>query len=66
MGLKTFTISVADFTKHRYLRFDEKFWYTTKNLVAYDSILLKDIFNLINGSSYTEYYTEDKNRYSIY
>lgn len=60
MGLKIFTIDFAEYTKHQYLRFDEKFWYTTKNLAVYDYILLKDIFNLVNGNSYTEYYTEEK------
>lgn len=60
MGLKTFMIDFAELSKHQYLRFDEKFWYTTKNLAIYDYILLKNIFNLISGNSYTEYYTEEK------
>lgn len=60
MGLKTFIINFEEYTKHQYLRFDEKFWYTTKNIAVYDFILLKNIFNLINGNSYTEYYTEEK------
>lgn len=60
MGLKTFTINFAEYTKHQYLRFDEKFWYTTKNIAVYDFILLKNVFNLVNGNSYTEYYTEEK------
>ena len=60
MPLKQFTIDFREFTTHQYLRFDEKFWFTTKNLAVYDYILLKDIFYLINGNSYTEYYTEEK------
>jgi len=60
MGLKQFTIDFREFTTHQYLRFDEKFWFTTKNLAIYDNVLLKDIFYLINGNSYTEYYTEEK------
>jgi len=60
MGLKTFTIDFAEYTKHQYLRFDEKFWHTTKNIAVYDFILLKNVFNLVNGNSYTEYYTEEK------
>jgi len=59
MGLKTFTIDFTEYTKHQYLRFDEKFWYTTKNIAVYDFILLKNIFNLINGNSHTKYYTEE-------
>lgn len=59
MPLKTFTIDLAEYTKHQYLRFDEKFWYTTKNIAVYDFILLKNIFNLINGNSHTKYYTEE-------
>jgi type I restriction enzyme, S subunit len=60
MALKQFTIDFQEFTTHQYLRFDEKFWFTTKNLVVYDYVLLKDIFYLINGNSYTEYYSEEK------
>lgn len=60
MSLKQFTTDFRELANHQYLRFDEKFWFTTKNLVAYDYIPLKDIFYLINGSSYTEFYTEEK------
>ncbi len=60
MPLKQFTIDFWEFTNHQYLRFDEKFWFTTKNLAVYDDIILKDIFYLTNGNSYTEYYTEEK------
>lgn len=60
MPLKQFTIDFRDLTKHQYLRFDEKFWFTTKNLAIYNYILLKDIFYLINGNSYTEFYTQEK------
>ena len=60
MPLKQFTIDFQEFTVHKYLRFDEKFWFTIKNLAVYDYIFLKDIFDLINGNSYTEYYTEEK------
>lgn len=60
MGLKTFTIPAAEFSKHQYLRFDEKFWHTIKNLAVYNYILLKDVFYLVNGNSYTEYYTDEK------
>lgn len=61
MPLKQFTIDFSELSKHQYLRFDEKFWFTTKNLAVYDYILLKDVFFLINGNSYTEFYTEEKN-----
>jgi len=60
MSLKQFTIDFREFTSHQYLRFDEKFWFTIKNLAVYDYVLLKDIFTLINGNSYTEYYTKEK------
>lgn len=60
MGLKQFTIDFREFTTHQYLRFDEKFWFTTKNLAVYNHVFLKDIFNMINGNSHTEYYTEEK------
>ena len=60
MGLKIFEISLKELNNHKYLRLDEKFWYTTKNLVVYNYIFLKDLFNLINGNSYTEYYTEEQ------
>jgi len=61
MGLKQFTIDFREITTHQYLRFDEKFWFTTKNLrLLQEALLLKDIFYLINGNSYTEYYTEEK------
>ncbi len=59
-NLKIFYIDFVELAKHLYVRFDEKFWYTTKNLVVYNYILLKDVFNLVNGNSYTEYYTEEK------
>ena len=60
MPLKQFTTDFQELTKHQYLRFDEKFWFTTKNLATYDYALLKDIFYLLNGNSYTEFYTEEK------
>ncbi len=60
MGLKVFTIEFKEYAKHQYLRFDEKFWYTTKDIVIYDYILLKNVFDLVYGNSYTEYYTEEK------
>ncbi len=60
MPLKQFTTDFKELTSHQYLRFDEKFWFTTKNLVVYDYILLKNIFSLIKGNSYTEYYTAEK------
>lgn len=60
MGLKTFEINLQELNNHKYLRLDEKFWYTTKNLAIYNYIFLKDLFNLINGNSYTEYYTTEK------
>ena len=60
MPLKQFTIDFRKLTIHQYLRFDEKFWFTTKNLAVYNYIFLKDIFDLINGNSYTKYYTEKK------
>jgi len=60
MPLKQFTTDFQQLTKHQYLRFDEKFWFTTKNLATYDYALLKDIFYLLNGNSYTEFYTEEK------
>jgi len=60
MPLKQFTINFREFTSHQYLRFDEKFWFTIKNLAVYNYVLLKDIFDLINGNSYTKYYTEEK------
>lgn len=60
MPLKQFTIDFREFTAHQYLRFDEKFWFTTKNLAAYDYISLKDVFDLINGVSNTKYCTKEK------
>ncbi|MBU2634670.1 MAG: restriction endonuclease subunit S [Nanoarchaeota archaeon] len=60
MPLKQFTTDFQEFTTHQHLRFDEKFWFTVKNLAVYNYVLLKDIFNLINGNSYTKYYTEEK------
>jgi len=60
MPLKQFTIDFREFTDHQHLRFDEKFWFTTKNLAVYNYILLKNVFDLVNGNSYTEYYTEEK------
>jgi len=60
MSIKQFTTDFQELTKHQYLRFDEKFWFTTKNIATYDYVLLKDIFYLLNGNSYTEFYTEEK------
>ncbi|HAI74114.1 MAG TPA: hypothetical protein DCS28_04060 [Candidatus Moranbacteria bacterium] len=58
--LKQFTIDFQELAAHQYLRFDGKFWHTTKNLAVYNNILLKDIFTLVNGNSYTEYCTEEE------
>jgi len=60
MPLKQFTIDFQELVTHQYLRFDEKFWLTIKNIAVYKYIFLKDVFDLINGNSYTEYYTEEK------
>lgn len=58
--LKNFIIDFQELATHQYLRFDEKFWFTTKNLAVYNYEKLSDIFDLINGNSYTEFYTEEK------
>jgi type I restriction enzyme S subunit len=58
--MKIFEIDFSEFSKHKYLRFDEKFWDISRILITKNFILLKNIYHLINGNSYTEFYTEEK------
>lgn len=57
MPTKHFCTNISELSNHRYLRLDEKFWFTTKNLAVYKFVPLKDIFDIENGNSYTEFYT---------
>jgi len=60
MALVAFWIDLAENAKHQYLRLDVKFWHTTKSLATSNSVRLKDLFELVNGDSYTEYYSQQK------
>lgn len=60
MALVAFWIDLAENAKHQYLRLDVKFWHTTKSLATSTSLRLKDLFELVNGDSYTEYYSQQK------
>lgn len=61
--MKIFKIDLFYLSKHYFLRNDVKFLnYKTSINKNKKYILLKNIFNVINGNSYTEYYTEEKTK----
>lgn len=61
--MKTFKTNLSYLSKHYFLRNDVKFLNYKININKNKKyILLKNIFNVINGNSYTEYYTEEKTK----
>lgn len=61
--MKIFKIDLFYLSKHYFLRNDVKFLnYKTSINKNKKYILLKNVFNVINGNSYTEYYTEEKTK----
>lgn len=52
--------NLDEFGKHFYLRFDTKYWLTVNEIDFTKSKKVKEIFNLINGCTLTEFYSEVK------
>jgi len=59
MGLVS-KISISKLAQHKFIRFDLKYWIIQDNINLNNFILLKDLFEIINGNSYTQYYVEYK------
>lgn len=62
MGLSIFKTNFYDLSSHGFLRFDVKNKFILKNINFNEYELLGNIFEIINGNSYTKYYSEEKTK----
>ncbi len=61
--MRTITKKLAEISKHRYLRFDCKYWITKREFFLTNSVLLRDLFFVISGSVQTSHYTNTATDY---
>lgn len=52
--------NIQQFTKHKYMRIDSKYWETVDKLNYSEKIKLKNLFEIVNGTTQTKYYTQEK------
>ena len=60
MGLDIIYEKTSKFSMHKFLRFDVKYWKTIKKFNKRNVINLKSLFDIYNGNSFTEYYSNEK------
>ncbi|MBQ7353495.1 MAG: restriction endonuclease subunit S [Clostridia bacterium] len=61
--MRIITKKVSEISNHKYMRFDGKYWMTKQSIVFQNYSLIKDVFEIINGSVQTSHYVSEKTEF---